>query len=133
MADSILPESQCGFRAQRGTSDVFSARQVQEKCIEQNMDLYQCFIDLTKAFETGNRNMLWKVLKKFGCPEKYISLIRSLHDGMKATVNLNGTLSDFFAIENYVKQGSIFAPTLFAIYFAAAFLVANLKCFMLSK
>ena len=34
IADDVLPESQCGFRARRGTSDmIFSARQVQEKCI----------------------------------------------------------------------------------------------------
>ncbi|XP_071508585.1 uncharacterized protein [Diadema antillarum] len=48
-----LPESQCGFRAGRGTSDrIFAARQLQEKCIEQHRDLYTTFVDLTKAFDT---------------------------------------------------------------------------------
>ena len=125
IVDDVLPESQCRFRAQRGTSDmIFSTRQIQEKCIEQNMDLYQCFIDLTKAFDTVNRKMLWKVLKKFGCPDKFIHLIRSLHDDMKATVNSNGSLSEPFAVENGVKQGDVLAPTLFALYFTAVFLVA---------
>ncbi|XP_018020632.1 uncharacterized protein LOC108676996 [Hyalella azteca] len=33
LADRVYPESQCGFRAQRGTSDmIFSLRQLQEKC-----------------------------------------------------------------------------------------------------
>ena len=41
LADNVLPESQCGFRAQRSTIDmIFAARQVQEKCREQNLDLY---------------------------------------------------------------------------------------------
>ena len=44
----------------------FSARQVQEKCIEQQMSLYQVFVDLTKAFDTVNRDALWKVLSKLG-------------------------------------------------------------------
>ena len=36
----ILPESQCGFRTGRGTTDmIFSARQLQEKCQEQYKDL----------------------------------------------------------------------------------------------
>ena len=125
IAENILPEAQCGFRAQRGTSDmIFSARQIQEKCLEQNMDLYQCFIDLTKAFDTVNRNLLWKVLKKFGCPEKFVNLIRSLHDGMVGTVNFNGTLSEPFPVESGVKQGDVLAPTLFALFFTAVFMVA---------
>ena len=46
--NDILPESQCGFRPARGTMDmIFAARQMQEKCREQNSDLYVIFIDLT--------------------------------------------------------------------------------------
>ena len=41
IAEDILPESQCGFRANRGTADmIFVLRQIQEKCREQNMGLY---------------------------------------------------------------------------------------------
>lgn len=36
-----FPESQSGFRSNRGTSDmVFAARQIQEKCRKQNKELY---------------------------------------------------------------------------------------------
>ena len=49
-AEKFLPEAQCGFRAGRGTSDmIFSLRQIQEKCIEQNMPLYMIFVDFSKA------------------------------------------------------------------------------------
>ena len=65
----ILPESQCGFRKNRGTIDmIFTARQLQEKCQEQNVDLYMTFVDLTKAFDTVSREGLWKIMAKFGCP-----------------------------------------------------------------
>ena len=46
----LLPESQCGFRKNRETIDIiFTARQLQEKCQEENVDLYMTFVDLTKA------------------------------------------------------------------------------------
>ena len=41
-------------------------------------------VDLTKAFDTVNREGLWSILAKLGCPAKFISIIRSFHDGMKA-------------------------------------------------
>ena len=66
-----LPEAQCGFRSGRRTMDmIFSRRQVQEKCLEQNMPLYAVFIDFSKEFDTVSREGLWQVLRKFGCPEK---------------------------------------------------------------
>ena len=58
----LIPESQCGFRKDRGTIDmIFTARQLQEKCQEQNVDLYMTFVDLTKAFDTVSRDGLWKI------------------------------------------------------------------------
>ena len=55
----LLPESQYGFTKDRGTIDmIFTARQLQEKCQEQNMDLYMTFVDLTKAFDTVGREGL---------------------------------------------------------------------------
>ena len=92
---------------------VSSLRQLQEKCIEQNLDLYHCFIDLSKAFDTVNRKALWVVLGKCGCPPKFVSMIKSLHNDIKASVNFGGAL-----FEQGVKQEDLSAPTLFAIYFA---------------
>ncbi|KAL8572130.1 hypothetical protein ACOMHN_052927 [Nucella lapillus] len=49
LEQGLLPESQCGFRAGRRTTDmIFAARQLQEKCMEQHRDLYKniCRLDL---------------------------------------------------------------------------------------
>ena len=70
----LLPESQCGFRKDRGTTDmIFTERQLQEKCQEQSMDLYMAFVDITKAFDTVIREGLWESMAKFGCPTKFIA------------------------------------------------------------
>ena len=70
LVDDIYPESQCGFRSGRGAIDmIFSLRQVAEKVREKNQEMYMVFVDLTKAFDTVNREALWQVLKKLGIPE----------------------------------------------------------------
>ena len=114
----LIPESQCGFRKDRGTIDmIFTARQLQEKCQEQNVDLYMTFVDLTKAFDTVSRDGLWKIMAKFGCPPRFIAMVRQFHDGMQARVQNDGEFSEPFEVTNGVKQGCVLAPTLFSMMF----------------
>ena len=61
--DSVVSESQCGFRQNRGTVGViFAVRQLQEKW--QRQDMYLLFIDMTKAFDTVSRHGLWSILSR---------------------------------------------------------------------
>nr|VZI43015.1 unnamed protein product [Spirometra erinaceieuropaei] len=120
LVQGLLPESQCGFLRYRGTTDmIFAARQFQEKCQEMRTHLYSTFVDLTKAFDTVNREGLWKIMQKFGCPERFTQMVRQLHDGMMARVTDNGAVSEAFAVTNEVKQGCVLAPTLFSLMFSA--------------
>ena len=67
LAERVYPKSQCGFRAERLTVDmIFSIRQLQEKCREQQKPLYIAFIDLTKAFDLVSRDGLFNILLKIG-------------------------------------------------------------------
>ena len=119
IAEENLPEAQCGFRPNRSTTDmIFTVRQVQEKCVEQNVDLYVTFVDLTKAFDTVNREALWAILTKLGCPNKFVNLIRLFHDNMTGSVLSGGEASQTFNILNGVKQGCVLAPVLFNLFFA---------------
>ena len=125
ISEDNLPEAQCGIRPGRSTIDmVFTVRQIQEKCSEQQMDLYAVFIDLRKAFDTVNREALWSVLLKLGCPRKFTTLIRLFHDNMTGQVLSNGEHSNTFAISNGVKQGCVLAPVLFNLFFTQVLLHA---------
>ena len=116
----LLPESPCGFRKNRGTIDmIFTARQLQEKCQEQNVYLYMTSVDLTKAFDTVSRVGLWKIMAKFGCPAKFIAMVRPFHDGMHARVQNDGEFSDLFPVTNGVKQCCVLVSTLFSMMFSA--------------
>uniref|UniRef100_A0A803T403 Reverse transcriptase domain-containing protein n=1 Tax=Anolis carolinensis TaxID=28377 RepID=A0A803T403_ANOCA len=129
VSEDTLPESQNGFRPSRGTVDmIFTARQLQEKCREQNQPLYMAFIDLAKAFNTVNHSALWTILQKIMCPDKFVNILRLLHDDMMATVlDSNGSQSDPFKVESGVKLGCVIAPTLFSIFIAMILHLVNGK------
>ena len=98
---------------------IFTARKLQQKCQEQNVDLYMTFVDLTKAFATVSSDGLWKIMAKFGCPPRFIAMVRQFHDGMQARVQNDCEFSEPFEVTNGVKQGCDMAPTLFSMMLSA--------------
>ena len=98
---------------------IFCLRQLQEKCIEQDRPLYIVFVDFTNAFNTVGMTGLWQILRKYGCPEKFTTMIESLHTGMMVNVRNGGEVSDTFVISNGINQGCVLAPTLFYIFLSA--------------
>ena len=129
LASRVYPESQCGFRAGRSTVDmIFSIRQLQEKCQEQQMPLYIAFIDLTKAFDLVSRSGLFSLLQKIGCPPHLLAVIKSFHSNMHSTVCYNGATSKAFPVNSGVKQGCVLAPTLFGIFFSMLLQYAFKDC-----
>ena len=70
-------------------------------------------------FDTVGRTGLWQLLRKYGCPEKFTTMIEALHTGMMANVSVGGEVSESFSVTNGVKQGCVLAPTLFSIFLSA--------------
>ena len=51
-------------------------------------------------------------MSKFGCPTKFINMVRQFYDGMQASLRDDGKSSKPFPVTNGVKQG-------FSMYFTA--------------
>ena len=83
---------------------IFYLRRLQEKCIEQDRPLYMVFVDFSKAFDTHGRTGLWQILRKYGCPEKFTSMIEALHTGMMANISVGGEVWESFSVTNGVKE-----------------------------
>ena len=103
---------------------IFVARQLLEECREQHQDLCMAFVDLTKAFNTVNRDLLLDILHKFGCPPIFIA-IPQFYTGMCAQVVMAGSQSSSFPVEGGVKQGCVLAPIIFNLLLVAISLVSH--------
>ena len=91
----------------------FTSGQLIEKAIEHQSELHILFVDLRKVYDSVPRSALWMVLEKFGVPPRMLDIIRSLHNGMSASVRVRGGVSEAFDVRNGLRQGCTLAPLLF--------------------
>ena len=71
-----LQEQQAGFRRNKSCADqITSLHIIVEQSLEWNSPLYINFIAYEKAFDSVDRETMWKLLRHYEDPEKIISLI----------------------------------------------------------
>ena len=117
--ESLDHETQCGFRPGRGCTDaVFTVKSALRKRRKHGLETWVIFLDLVKAFDRVPRAMLWMVLRKFGVPEKIVSLLIRLHENVNVKFEVQGVTSNIKSNIG-VKQGDILGPFLFNFYIAA--------------
>ena len=65
--DREMAEEQVGFVEGKGTREqIVNIRIIIEKCREQNIPLYMCFIDYAKAFDCVSHSKLWDTTEDHG-------------------------------------------------------------------
>ena len=65
-----LPDIQAGFRKGRGTRDLIAnIHWIMKKASEFQKNIYFCFIDYAKAFDSVDHHKLWKILQEMGIPD----------------------------------------------------------------
>ena len=113
VVEEVVPDSQCGFRKERGCTDmIFCARQIVEKAREHNTSVYMLFVDLRKAYDSIPRQALQLVLLKYGIPQRMVNNIMSLHEGMKAEVLVYSQTTPEIEVTNGLRHFSTFTSML---------------------
>ena len=61
-------------------------------------NIYFCFIDYAKAFDSVDHHKLWKILKEMGILDHLTCLLRNLYAGQEAAVRTGHGPTDWFQI-----------------------------------
>ena len=103
-----LRDQQAGFRRNRSCADqIASLRIIVEQSIKWNSTLYINFIDFEKAFDSVDREILWKLLRHYGIPDKIISLFQCMYKDLSCKIAHAGQLSESFEVKTGVRQGCL--------------------------
>ena len=129
---NILYDQQYGFRSKHSTQhailDIVNT-------ILQNMDngKFSCgvFIDLKKAFDTVNHEILLAKLENYGIRGVINSWFRSYLTDRKQTTEVNNVVSEAETTLCGVPQGSVLGPLLFLLYISDIYKSSSLFAFYL--
>ena len=85
-----LPDVQAGFRKGKGMRDqIAKVRWIIKKAKAFQKNIYFCFIDYAKAFDCGDHNKLWEILKEMGIPDHLTCLLRKCMQVRKQQLELD--------------------------------------------
>ena len=114
---SILSEHQYGFRKKRSTNlAIMELITKISKAIDDKEYTMGVFLDLSKAFDTVNHNILLYKLEHFGITGVVLEWFKNYLSNRKQIIKYKLTASNGLTMKCGVPRGSVLGPLLFLIY-----------------
>ena len=114
---NLLGEAQNGFRKDRQMADnnfILDSILMKSKYLKQNVHL--CYVDISKAYDSVNREILWKKLSALGFSGAFLGCIKALYTGDSLVSLVNGLSTRPVYPKRGLRQGCSLSPLLFALY-----------------
>ena len=114
----ILGEIQFGFRKGKNTCDAeFILRQIFDQG-KRKKNTKVAFLDVRKAYDRVWREGLWRKMEGYGFGGKFLRVLKELYKEGTCRVKFGEIETDWFGVEEGLKQGCSLSPVLFALYLA---------------
>ena len=114
--ESVLPDSQAGFRPARGTRDnVCVLKWSINMILREAREAVITFIDYKAAFDTESQLFLDEALSSAGASIKVRRVIQAVFNAASGCIRIEDELSEPFNISRGVLQGDIFSPVAFIV------------------
>ena len=79
-------------------------------------EVFCCFVDFKKAFDTVPRDKLWHRMEELGVPIHLRAAVHRLYEEVEGKIITSDGISESFRSDIGVKQGCPLSPTLFYLY-----------------
>ena len=114
---NLLGEIQNGFRKNRGGPDnSFILNTILWKAKSRKEKAHLAFLDISKAYDSVNREVLWGRLSSMGIKGEFLSSLKALYTGDCIDCMVNGLLTRPIFLSRGLRQGCSLSPMLFALY-----------------
>ncbi len=80
---------------------------------------FVAFVDLVKAYDTANHDLLLQVLKKYSAPPKFVAAIKKMYTNLKVVLKIDKEITEIVQSVG-VQQGDNMAPALFLFLMSVA-------------
>ena len=92
--ETTIGDYQCGYHGERSTVDqIFTIRQILEKCGEHGKDTHHLFIDFKTAYDSIDRHNLYAAMEELNIPKKkMIALVKATMNNTQCQVKIKNII-----------------------------------------
>ena len=90
-------KGQAGFRSKHSTVDHgITLRHIVEKVWEDKEEVFCCFVDFKRAFDTVPRDKLWHRMEEIEIPVHYRAVVHKMYEEVKVKIRTSVGISESF-------------------------------------
>ena len=111
-----ISEEQCGFVQGKGTANgIFLLRNLIERAIEMQQDLYMCFIDYTKALDCVRHEEIIHMLQSLNIDGKDLQSVKNIYWDQTAAIRVGSEVSKSQHIKRAYGRVAYY-PQIYSLY-----------------
>ena len=105
------------FEQKRSCEDhVFVLDYIVRNRLNYGLSTYVAFIDMAKAFDWVDRDLLLYKLLLSGVDGNFYKAVKAMYTNTESCVRLDGKCTNLFKTASGVRQGDVLSPTLFSLF-----------------